>query len=64
MNKEDEDVGYVTPGGNVMGWTRMAAGKYKLDDLRNSPADGRFVADRNGGITLLFGGDSHTKDSG
>ena len=64
VNQNDNDIGYVTPGGNVMGWTQMAGGKYKLDELRQAPFDGRFVADRNGGIALLFGGDSHTKDSG
>ena len=42
---------------------KMAAGKYKLDDIRVAPLDGRFVADRNGGIVMLFGGDSHEPDS-
>ena len=41
----------------------MAAGKYKLDEIRVKPLDGRFVADRNGGIVMLFGGDSHEPDS-
>ena len=46
-----------------MGWTKMAAGKYKLDDLRVAPLDGRFVADRNGAITILYGGDTFGKEA-
>jgi len=63
VNEDDDDIGFTTPGGNVMGWTLMAAGKYKLDELRNRPFDGRFVDTGNGAITLLYGGDTHTKDS-
>ena len=45
-----------------MGRTKFAAGKYHVDDLREAPLDGRFVTDRNGGIVMLFGGDSHAPD--
>ena len=62
VNEENDDIGFITPGGNCMGWTKFAAGKYKADDLRAAPLDGRFVTDRNGGIVLLFGGDSHSPD--
>ena len=47
-----------------MGWTKFSAGKY----CASCEADGRgpladyFVADRNGGIVMLFGGDTHEKD--
>ena len=63
VNNEDDDIGFVTPGGNCMGWTKMAAGKYKLDEIEAGPADGRFASDRNGAITMLFGGDSHQPDA-
>ena len=62
VNENNDDIGFITPGGNCMGWTKFAAGKYKADDLRAAPLDGRFVTDRNGGIVLLFGGDSHSPD--
>ena len=62
VNNENDDIGFITPGGNCMGWTKFAAGKYHVDDLRDAPLDGRFVTDRNGGIVMLFGGDSHAPD--